>query len=78
MIGKMLKKMRIDSGKNQTELSNLLSINQTTLSGWERGYREPIFSSIQKIADLCGFKIYFENIKTKEKIEIKDLDRKDI
>lgn len=78
MIGKMLKKMRTESGMNQVDLANLLSINQTTLSGWERGYREPTFSSIQKIADMCDFKIYFENNRTKEKTEMKDLNRKDI
>lgn len=78
MIGKMLKKMRMDKGLNQVQLANLLSVDQTTLSGWERGYREPTFSSIQKIADICDFKIYFQSNRTNEKIEIKDLDRKDI
>jgi transcriptional regulator with XRE-family HTH domain len=78
MIGKMLKKMRTDKGLNQVELASLLSVNQTTLSGWERGYREPTFSSIEKIAELCDFKIYFENNRTNEKVEIKDLNRKDI
>ena len=78
MIGKMLKKMRMEKGLNQVQLANLLSVDQTTLSGWERGYREPTFSSIQKIADICDFKIYFQSNRTNEKIEIKDLDRKDI
>lgn len=78
MIGKMLKKMRTDKGLSQVDLASLLSVDQTTLSGWERGYREPTFSSIQKIADTCDFKIYFENNRTNEKIEIKDLDRKDL
>ena len=78
MIGKMLKKMRIEKNLNQVQLADLLSVDQTTLSGWERGYREPTFSSIQKIADICDFKIYFQSNMTNEKIEIKDLDRKDI
>ncbi len=78
MIGKMLKKMRIEKNLNQVQLADLLSVDQTTLSGWERGYREPTFSSIQKIADICDFKIYFQSNRTNEKIEIKDLDRKDI
>ena len=78
MIGKMLKKMRIEKNLNQVQLADLLSVDQTTLSGWERGYREPTFSSIQKIADICDFKIYFQSNRTNEKIEIKDLGRKDI
>lgn len=77
MIGKMLKKMRIDKSLNQKDLANLLTIDQTTLSGWERGYREPTFSSIEKIAHECDYKIYFEN-KKGEKIQVSDLNRKDI
>jgi len=37
MIGKILRKMRKEKALNQTELAEKLNIDQTTLSGWERG-----------------------------------------
>ena len=40
MIGKISKKMRIDNNFSQKELGKKLLITQTTLSGWERGYRK--------------------------------------
>ena len=78
MIGKILKYMRTDKQLSQEDLSNILNINQTTLSGWERGYREPTFKSIETIAKICDFNIIFENKKTKERISAKNIERKEI
>ncbi len=78
MIGKILRKMRLDNNFNQTELASKLSIAQTTLSGWERGYREPTFESIEKIARYCNYSIVFKNEKTNEVITTNNIIRKDI
>jgi transcriptional regulator with XRE-family HTH domain len=36
-------------GWNQHELSKRLQVAQTTISGWERGYREPDNASLEKL-----------------------------
>ena len=76
MIGKIIKKMRIDKNLTQAELSKMLNIDQTTLSGWERGYREPTFESIEKIAKICNYTINFINNNNKEIINSSNINRK--
>ena len=76
MIGKILKYMRITNRLSQDDLAKMLSVDQTTLSGWERGYREPTFEAIEKIATICNFKIDFINLNKKETINSKNIDRK--
>ena len=76
MIGKIIKYMRLKNNLSQDDLSKMLSIDQTTLSGWERGYREPTFEAIEKIANICNFKIDFINLNAKETINSKNIDRK--
>ncbi|MDD2180938.1 MAG: helix-turn-helix transcriptional regulator [Bacilli bacterium] len=78
MIGKILKKMRIDNNFSQKELAEKLLITQTTLSGWERGYRQPTFESIEKIAHFCDYSITFRSNVTNEIINSANIDRKDI
>ncbi|MFA5603305.1 MAG: helix-turn-helix transcriptional regulator [Bacilli bacterium] len=78
MIGKILKKMRIDNNFSQKELAQKLLITQTTLSGWERGYRQPTFETIEKLASFCNYSITFTNNVTDEIITSKNIDRKDI
>lgn len=78
MIGKMLKFMRKEKGLNQVQLSKLLNIAQTTLSGYETKYSNPTFETIEMIANECDFEIYFKNKKTKESYTLKDLERKDV
>ncbi len=78
MIGKISKKMRIDNNFSQKELGKKLLITQTTLSGWERGYRQPTFESIEKIAKFCNYSITFKNNETGEVITSQNITRKDI
>ena len=77
MIGKILRKMRLDNNFNQTQLADKLLITQTTLSGWERGYRQPTFESIEKIANYCNYSILFKNNITNEIINTENIKRKD-
>lgn len=78
MIGKALKYMRKERQLSQEDLSQILSVNQTTLSGWERNYREPTFNTIEKIAKICNYEIIFKNKINDDFFTIKDLERKDV
>lgn len=78
MIGKALKYMRISKKLNQKQLAKKMESAQTTLSGWETGFRQPTFDNIEKIAETCDFEIIFRNKITKEEFQLKDLARKDI
>lgn len=51
-FGEKLRDLRKLSGKNQTEIANLISVNQTTYSGYEIGKREPDFEILRKICDV--------------------------
>ena len=74
MIGKALKYMRISNNKSQKELGNKLNISQQNLSRYEKNQRIISFDLIEKIANECGYKIFFEN--ENEKFESKDIERK--
>lgn len=78
MIGKAIKYMRRKVNLKQEVLAKKIDIARTTFAGYEQGYREPTFDTIEKIANECGYKIYFEDKKNNDKFELKDLDRKDI
>ena len=78
MIGKCLKYMRIKKGLTQKQLAKILNIAQTTLSGYETKYSNPTFDTIEHIANNCGYKIYFISDDEKDKIQVKDVKRKDI
>ena len=74
MIGKMLKYMRIKKGLNQQHLGKIVNISQQNLSRYEKNQRIIAFVTIEKIANNCGYKIYFEN--DEEKLQVKDIVRK--
>lgn len=74
MIGKMLKYMRNKKGLNQKQLGAILNISQQNLSRYEKNQRIISFDLIEKIANNCGYKIFFEN--EEEKIQVRDIIRK--
>lgn len=49
-----IKDARMMTGMTQEEFAEFLGINQTTLSTWERGLREPKFDSLIKIVNHCN------------------------
>lgn len=73
-IGKALKYMRINKGFNQEQMGKIVNISQQNLSRYEKNQRIISFEIIEKIANNCGYKIYFDN--GKEKFQIKDIQRK--
>lgn len=78
MIGKALKYMHKNQNLKQDNLAKSLNISQQNLSRYENEQRIVSFDTIEKIANVCGYEIYFINKKTKEKFTIKELNRKDI
>lgn len=78
MIGTVLTYMRKSRKFKQIEVSSKLNIGQTTLSGWERGFREPNFDMIIEISKLCDFEILIKDNKNGNIYSLDELKRKDI
>ncbi|MDD3392159.1 MAG: hypothetical protein PHE54_01250 [Bacilli bacterium] len=57
------------------DISKLVGYAKNTVSQYETETLNSDFYTIEKIANSCGYKTYFEN--SEEKFEIIDLNRKD-
>ncbi len=77
MISKFIKTMRKMAGLSQLELAKRCNISNTTISGYETGYREPDFKTLVNIAKECGFEINFVN-KDNEVLNIENIIRKEL
>lgn len=66
-----IKEFRQKFGMKQQELADVLSVKQTTVSGWEVGRREPDFESLKRMADIFNCSID-ELLGQKEKPVVKD------
>ena len=77
MLYKFIKTMRKMAKLSQLELAKKCNIANSTLSGYETGYREPNFEMLNKIANECGFEITFIN-KENEILSSSNIDRKEI
>lgn len=78
MIGKTLKYMRKNKKLKQDVLAKQIGISQQNLSRYENEQRIISFDTIEKIANTCGYEIYFIHSQNKEKFKVDDLKRKDI
>ncbi len=78
MIGKVLKYMRKKRNFKQQQISEIVGVARNTISQYETETIQPTFEIIEKIANECGYKIYFEIFDGTEKFESKDINRKDI
>ncbi len=78
MIGKALKYMRKNNNFKQEIIAKKLNIKCNTLSQYETENRQASFEIIEKIANMCGYKIYFENDNLNDRFTINDLKRKDV
>ncbi|MBD5636707.1 MAG: helix-turn-helix transcriptional regulator [Clostridia bacterium] len=45
-----LKELRKEKHLSQTDLAKELKVSQRSISGWETGYREPDFNTLEVIA----------------------------
>ena len=78
MIGKVIKTMRKDNNLKQSDLIKQLNIGQSTLSDYENEKISIDFETIEKIAKICNYTIYFKNNKNGKIFQTADLKRKDI
>ncbi len=78
MIGKVIRYMRKQKKYKQEVLGQMIKVKGNTITQYEKGQRNPTFETIEKIAKLCDYSIYFKNNLTGEEFTAKDLDRKDI
>ena len=78
MIGKILKTMRRKTNLSQEQIGLLIGYAKNTISQYENGTRNPDFATIEKIANECGYEIYFYNKKTDDKLTTQNIDRKEI
>lgn len=76
MIGKALKYMRQINNISQDKVSEFTHIGRSTISDYEREKTDINFENIEKIANFCDYEIIFYNKKTKDKFQVKDIDRK--
>ncbi len=67
--------MRKNRKYNQIDIAKTLNIGQTTLSGWERGFREPPFDMALKIAELCNYEIIIKDKTNNEYITLEKIKR---
>jgi transcriptional regulator with XRE-family HTH domain len=54
-LGSQLKAARARTGKDQTELGEVLGVNRTTISRWERDEAVPQFDDVVKVAHVTGW-----------------------
>lgn len=50
----ILKELREEKGISQTQFAKEFNVRQTTVSGWETGYREPDYNTLIELAKYFG------------------------
>ena len=78
MIGKILKTMRRKNNLSQEQISAKIGYARNTISQYETGTLQPDFATIEKIANECGYEVYFYNKKFDDKLTTDNIDRKEI
>ena len=61
MIGMIIRNMRLSAGYSQKELGRKLNLADTTISSYERENSQADFDTILKIANICGYKLFFKD-----------------
>ncbi|HHX27497.1 MAG TPA: helix-turn-helix transcriptional regulator [Firmicutes bacterium] len=54
VIGKRIKRLREQRERKQRDLAKQLGVSQATLSNWERGFSEPPYAMLVKLAEALG------------------------
>lgn len=78
MIGKVLRTMRRKNNFSQEEVARKIGYARNTLSQYENEVLQPDFSTIEKIANECGYEIIFYNKKLDETLTTKNINREEI
>lgn len=75
MIGEILKFLRKSKKLKQSEVAKEINLAISTISGYETGYSEPTFDTIEKLANIYGYDIIFRNRTTKLEVTTKNINR---
>lgn len=78
MVGKILKTMRRKNNLSQEQIGKLTGYAKNTISQYETETRHADFEAIEKIANICGYKILFYNEETKETLTSENITREEI
>ncbi len=75
MIGEILKFLRKSKKLKQSEVAKEINLAISTISGYETGYSEPTFDTIEKLANIYGYDIIFRSRTTKLEVTTKNINR---
>lgn len=75
MIGEILKFLRRTKKIKQSEVASKVNLAISTISGYETGYSEPTFDTIEKLANIYGYDIIFRNRTTNLEVTTKNINR---
>ena len=78
MIGNVLRYMRRKNNYKQSQIGKIAGVARNTVSQYETETIQPTFEIIEKIANKCGYKIYFESDDGKDRFQSNEINRKDI
>lgn len=70
--------MRKESNLSQEQIGKITGFARNTISQYETETLQPEFSTIEKIANECGYKIIFKNIYTGKELTSENIQRKEI
>lgn len=70
--------MRKKNNLSQDQIGKITGFARNTISQYETETLQPEFSTIEKIAEECGYEIIFRNKTTKETLTTKNINRKEI
>lgn len=56
-IGKILKKLRLDTGKTQSEVAKRIGRTQQIIGHWETGYSQPDANTLFKLCEIYGVSV---------------------
>lgn len=59
----------------QSEVASKVNLAISTISGYETGYSEPTFDTIEKLANIYGYDIIFRNRTTNLEVTTKNINR---
>lgn len=61
--GKIIKHCRKNAGLTQRQLAAMVGVSEGTITNYETEWRDASYTTMQKIAKACGYRIYWKKIK---------------
>lgn len=58
-LGEMIRQIRIEKGFSQQQLADLIHVDRTTITNWERGRRLPDADMLSKISDTLSIDVSY-------------------